>query len=201
VSREPIPRAEGESSPRRHRHVRGSPHRPNGAAIGLHRPVPLILAAVLAAGCGDDETSVEPPQVEPPPIQLHAATARDRQIAADLRRYIERNYGAHRRPGPAREVVRPQDLPLRERRALEALSDNVAQVRPSIRRIAVDRKVITVATNLRPSREDRTTARVICTVIYGADVADTTPGHTVVGKGGRPLLDCRPGINPLEPSG
>jgi hypothetical protein len=57
--------------------------------------------------------------------------------------------------------------------------------------IVVDHKVIAVATDLRRSRRSRRIARVICRLIQGADVADFTPGHTVVGRGDVVLRACR----------
>jgi hypothetical protein len=51
-----------------------------------------------------------------------------------------------------------------------------------VRAIVVDRKVIAVATGLRRDGPGRRSAREICQLIQGADVADFTPGHTVFGR-------------------
>ena len=48
--------------------------------------------------------------------------------------------------------------------------------------IGVDHKVIVVSTQLRRNRHGRRSAREICRLIQGADVADFTPGHAVVGR-------------------
>ena len=48
--------------------------------------------------------------------------------------------------------------------------------------IVVDHKVIGVVTQLRRDRRGRRSAREICRLIQGADVADFTPGHAVVGR-------------------
>ena len=52
-------------------------------------------------------------------------------------------------------------------------------------------------TNLAADNEGLQTARLICTVIYGADVADFTSGHQVRGRDDRVLVKCSPNTNPL----
>jgi hypothetical protein len=53
-----------------------------------------------------------------------------------------------------------------------------------IERVRVERGVITVVTDLAISGDDRFAARQICDGIQGSDVADLTPGHSVVGLHG-----------------
>jgi len=48
--------------------------------------------------------------------------------------------------------------------------------------IGVNHKVIVVSTQLRRNRRGRRSAREICRLIQGADVADFTPGHAVIGR-------------------
>ena len=60
-----------------------------------------------------------------------------------------------------------------------------AASRPWLRRVSaimVDRQVIAVATRLRRNRHGRRSAREICRLIQGADVADFSPGHAVIGR-------------------
>ena len=60
-----------------------------------------------------------------------------------------------------------------------------------VRGIIVDQGVITVATQLRDQPRGNRIARVICGLIQGSDVADFTPGHTVVGHNEVVLEFCR----------
>jgi len=50
--------------------------------------------------------------------------------------------------------------------------------------------VITVRTTLRETDFGRAAAREICQLIQGADVADFTPGHAVVGQRARRIRTC-----------
>src|SRR6266576_3353061 len=56
-------------------------------------------------------------------IKLSGATARDRGIAAELDRYIDRNYGNAERAVPPTS----EHLPSRQRRALGELTENVSE--------------------------------------------------------------------------
>jgi hypothetical protein len=145
----------------------------------------LALAAALGTGCGDSEESNG--------IELSGATARDERIAAHLGTYIERNYGNAERPASP-----PENLSPLQQRAFAELSDNVAELQGSIERISVNETVITVETSLGSDDEGLQTARLICTVIYGADVADLTKGHRIVGLESAPLVECSPETNPLK---
>jgi hypothetical protein len=62
----------------------------------------------------------------------------------------------------------------------------------------VNDTVVTVATSLGSDVEGLQTARLICTVIYGADVADFTKGHRVVDPYSAPLAKCSPRTSPLK---
>ena len=146
----------------------------------------LAIAAGSQAGCGDgSDGSSESEQT--------AADAHDKAIAARLDAYIDRNYSNGQRPLPPAE-----DLSPRERRAFAELADNVAGLEQSIERLSVKNTVITVHTNLSADTEGLQTARLICTVIYGADVADFTSGHQVRGLNGSVLVKCSPNTNPLK---
>jgi hypothetical protein len=110
-----------------------------------------------------------------------------------LTAYVDRNYPNGQRPLPP-----PGGLSPRERHAIAELADNVAELKQSIERISVKNTVITIHTNLTADREGFQTARLICTVIYGADVADFTRGHEVLGLNGSVLARCTPNTNPLK---
>jgi hypothetical protein len=60
-----------------------------------------------------------------------------------------------------------------------------------VRAIVVDRGVIAVATELRRDRRGKRIARRLCRLIQGADVADFTPGHTILGHEDVVLRTCR----------
>jgi hypothetical protein len=97
-------------------------------------------------------------------------------------------------PAPAR-VDREHgvrvDLDGRELRAY--LWRNVGQA-PWMKKVAgvvVQRRVIAVATELRRNRYGKRVARDICRLIQGADVADFTPGHSVLGHNDVRLRTCR----------
>jgi hypothetical protein len=60
-----------------------------------------------------------------------------------------------------------------------------------VRGIVVDHGVITVATQLRDQPRGNRIAREICGLIQGSDVADFTPGHTVIGRNDVVLEFCR----------
>jgi hypothetical protein len=53
-----------------------------------------------------------------------------------------------------------------------------------IEQVRVERGVITTVTDLAVRGNDRFAASQICDGIQGSDVADFTPGHTVVGRNG-----------------
>jgi hypothetical protein len=93
-------------------------------------------------------------------FRVYGASAKDRRIGQELRRYLWRNAGA--RPWMTR-----------------------------VRAIVVDRGRIAVATRLRRNPFGKRSAREICRLIQGADVADFTPGHAVLGHGDRELRACR----------
>jgi hypothetical protein len=57
--------------------------------------------------------------------------------------------------------------------------------------ILVDRGVISIATDLRRNRRGRRIARRLCSVIYGADVADFARRHSIVGEEDAVLRVCR----------
>jgi hypothetical protein len=61
----------------------------------------------------------------------------------------------------------------------------------------VNGTVVTVETSLDRDEEGVQTARLICTVIYGADVADFTKGHRVLGRDSSALAKCRPRTSPF----
>jgi hypothetical protein len=126
-------------------------------------------------------------------IKLSGGSARDKKIAADLDRYIERNYTTAGRPVPPGS----ENLPSHQRRAPAELSDNITELQRSIEQIAVKHTVVTVETDLDHDKEGLQTARLICTVIYGADVADFTKGHSVVGADSTVLVECSPRTSPL----
>jgi hypothetical protein len=50
--------------------------------------------------------------------------------------------------------------------------------------------VITVGTTLGERSDAKRDAREICNTIQGADVADFTPGHKIVGQAGEVILTC-----------
>jgi hypothetical protein len=57
-------------------------------------------------------------------------------------------------------------------------------------RLEATRGVITVRTTLRGTDFGRAAAREICQLIQGADVADFTPGHAVLGQRARRIRTC-----------
>jgi len=78
-------------------------------------------------------------------------------------------------------------------RALRRYLWRNASSAPWLRRvtaIVVDRGVISVATQLRHNRRGTRSAREICSLIQGADVADFTPGHTILGHNDVVLRTC-----------
>jgi hypothetical protein len=76
-----------------------------------------------------------------------------------------------------------------------------ASSRPWLRRVSgvvVDQGVIAVATRLRRTRYGLRSAREICNLIQGADVADFTPGHSVFGHNEVRLRTCPARSRPNE---
>lgn len=59
-----------------------------------------------------------------------------------------------------------------------------------VRGIVVDGGVIAIATGLRATPGARRVARLVCRLIQGSDVADFTPGHTVLDRDGEVLRTC-----------
>jgi len=144
----------------------------------------LIVVTVGWGGCDDDD----PPATDT--YALSGASAKDEDIASDLARYIAYNYGRPDAPEP--------ELTEKERTALGSLADNVLGLRTSIEGISVSDSVITVETNLEGSEESTTTSELICTVIYGADVADHINGHAVTASDDSTLVSCTHDTSPYE---
>ena len=158
----------------------------------ISRRLALILAllATAIAGCDDDADDEAQSDVA---YVLSGDTAEDENIAADLARYIAYNYGRPDEPDP--------ELTPRQRERVGDLEDNILGLRTSIEGISVSNSVVTVETNLDWSDESTTTAELICTVIYGADVADRTEGHEVRAGDGSTLAHCTPDTSPFARTG
>src|SRR5919109_1507702 len=149
-----------------------------GSALAI---VLLALAAGSEAGCGGSDDSGR---------SETGPGARDKAIATRLAAYIDRNYPHGQRP-----LAPGNDLSPTERRAFAELADNVAELKQRIDRISVKHTVVTAHTDLAADTEGLQTARLICTVIYGADVADFISGHQVRGLDDRLLVKCSPNTN------
>jgi len=152
------------------------------------RGIALVLAFLaFAIGCDDDDNSQRGAA-----YVLSGQSAKDENVASDLARYLAYNYGRSRAADP--------DLTDEQGERLGPLADNVVGLRTSIEGISVSDSVITVETNLDESEESITTAELICTVIYGADVADPVEGHTVTASDGSALVTCNHDTSPYESS-
>jgi hypothetical protein len=151
----------------------------------------MRFAAVLALGavlllpaCGDDDD--EPAPSSPGEIEIEADSADDRQIAEDLRTYIDRNL---KPGGPAQavfdELCANPKTPQAEQDCQRALDAQAAG--ESVRVISVEEGRIELGTDLS---QDDAGAQVLCNTIQGADVADFTPGHRVVDEDGEEIAAC-----------
>ena len=146
----------------------------------------LALGAVLfLVACGDDDD--EPSTDAPGEIVVEADTPEDRRIGEDLREYIDRNL---KPGGPAQAVFdklceNPKSPEVEQncRLALDA-----QEAGESVRVISVEEGRIELSTNL--SSDDAADANLLCDTIQGADVADFTPGHTIVDGDGEEIAAC-----------
>jgi hypothetical protein len=153
----------------------------------------LIAAGALVLGCGGDgeDQSRE--------IEVAGRSAKDKKIARDLREYIEREC---RRTSGLEEfraaIARAEEPPPRVlRRAIRRRYGSIAgafrtqrAVCAGYRTIEVHGGVITVLVALRDDQLGRMGASDVCNVIQGADVADFTAGHRVLGEDGFELTAC-----------
>jgi hypothetical protein len=147
----------------------------------------LALGAVLSLGaCGDDDD--EPASSPSGEIEIEAESAEDRQIAEDLRTYIDRNL---KPGGPAQavfdELCANPKTPQVERDCQLALDAQAAG--ESVLVISVEEGRIELATDL--SQDDGAGAQVLCNTIQGAEAADFTPGHTIVDEDGEEMAACK----------
>lgn len=100
--------------------------------------------------------------------ELRAAIARAEEPPPPaIRSYLVRRYGS-----------------------IERAFQSSRQVCRSYRMISVEGGVITVETALPDDRLGRIGASDLCNTIQGADVADFTPGHRVLGADGFELAEC-----------
>jgi hypothetical protein len=147
----------------------------------------LALGAILFLGaCGDDDDD-EPASGATGEIAVEADAPEDRQIGEDLRTYIDRNL---KPGGPAQAVfdelcANPKNAQV-ERDCALALEAQAAG--ESVWAISVEEGRIELSTDL--SQDDQAGAKVLCDTIQGADVADFTPGHTILGEEGEEIAVC-----------
>jgi hypothetical protein len=159
-------------------------------------PVAVIVALVGAiAACGSEDStsnSGSVPPINSGPVEISGASSKDRRIAADLRDYIKPCPGAADEPLPEPPPGSNAERRLiRQYGSVEAFEKAFIKMRRtcgSYQRIAVKDGVITVKTTLEST--DTQNAGDICNTIQGSDVADFTPGHTVLGEGNEVLARC-----------
>lgn len=163
-------------------------------------PVAVIVAlvgaivAVVVIGGGDVVNDSGDFASNSGPVEISGASGKDRRIAADLRAYVAPCPGAADETASAVNQALPgsgfQQRIIPEYGSVEAGIEYVQRTCGSYQRIAVKDGVITVKTTLEST--DTQNAAEICDTIQGADVADFTPGHTVLGEGDEVLARCHP---------
>lgn len=159
-------------------------------------PVAVIVAlvgAVAACGSEDSASNSGPVPINSGPVEISGASSKDRRIAADLRDYIKPCPGAaDETASMVHEALEPgseaEQQIINEYGSVDAYIEYLERTCGSYQRIAVKDGVITVKTTLEST--DTKNAADICDTIQGADVADFTPGHTVIGEGDEVLARC-----------
>jgi len=155
-------------------------------------PVAVIVAlvgAIAACASEDSASNSRPVPINSGPVEISGASSKDRRIAADLRDYIKPCPGAADEPIPEPPSgSNAEQRAIREYGSVEAGIEYVRRTCGSYQRIAVKDGVITVKTTLEST--DTKNAADICNTIQGADVADFTMGHTVIGEGDEVLARC-----------
>jgi hypothetical protein len=153
-----------------------------------------LVGAIAACGSEDSPSNSGPVPINSGPVEISGASSKDRRMAADLRDYIKPCPGAAEdAPSEAHQALKPgsraEQRVIREYGSVEAAIEYVQRTCGSYQRIAVKDGVITVKTTLEST--DTENAADICDTIQGADLADFTPGHTVVGEDNEVLSRCR----------
>jgi hypothetical protein len=161
--------------------------------------VGAILAVVVIGGgeeegSGDSASNGGPVPINSGPVQISGGSSKDRRMAADLRDYIKPCPGAAEDvPSEAHQALKPgsraEQRLISEYGSVEAGIEYVQRTCGSYQRITVKDGVFTVKTTLEST--DTKNAADICDTIQGADLADFTPGHTVVGEDNEVLARCR----------
>jgi hypothetical protein len=148
--------------------------------------------AVVLAGCdgGGEEDAGR--------IDVSGGSAKDEQIGADLRAYVERGCGRVSSLDEWRAMIaRAEEPPPRVLRGyfvrryggVDRAFESFRITCRSYRAIVVEGGVITVETALRGYLA-RVRAGDVCNTIQGSDVADFTRGHRVLGEDGSELAEC-----------
>jgi hypothetical protein len=165
-------------------------------------PVALIVAligavvAVVAIGSANDDGSGDSVS-NTGPIEIDGTSGKDRKIAANLRAYLKPCPGAAdkaasiiRRALDKKPGSKDERRIARKYGSVKAFIEYQKRTCASPQRISVQGAVITLTTNL--GRADVESANQLCEQIQGSDVADFTPGHTVLGEEDELLARCDP---------
>jgi hypothetical protein len=150
-------------------------------------PLVALALAVLGAGCGSDESTLEVAS-SLAGATIEADSIEERKIALEVQEYFMRNCPL---PGAIRSVT-PQehqssyfDLYKRQLNGSEAMCGHIAS-------IAVDGTRVTIRSDIPPDAE-KGAGEAFCNLIHGADVADLTPGHELQNLDGDTVRACPTG--------
>jgi hypothetical protein len=144
----------------------------------------LLALALLGAGCGSGGSGGATAGL-PGEAELEGETAAELKIAADVRRYFERNCGT---PGtidkvPDRYLENARYAPYVT--ILEAEEDMCGRMGS----IEVEGTRVTIRADIEPAR-GKAAGRAFCLLIWGSDVADETPGHELQDLDGKTIKRC-----------
>jgi hypothetical protein len=145
----------------------------------------VALGAGAFAGCEGGSSDANAGTSDE--VSVDASKSADQKVASALRRYLDQFRTGWMREG-LHEYCDKNDSPERQR-ICEALRSNLDAM-AKLTGIEVHDRVITLHTSLANTEAGRLGAAQLCGEIQGADVADFTPGHKVLGESGEVLLVC-----------
>lgn len=149
----------------------------------------VLVAAALLPACGDDDGTAPDDGGE---IPVEAESDADRKIGEDLVAYLDRNLeGTPEERGSFERACEEPESPKIAAQCDQARA--VLDAFGSIDTVEVADGAITIDTGIEPGDDAAPVAgQGLCDLIQGADVADFTAGHRVLGAGDAEIVACEP---------
>jgi hypothetical protein len=149
--------------------------------------IPLVLALVVAAGCGDGEETTPSPARSPAAVKVQAGGDEDGRIGAGLKQYIVRMCPP---PGTTSAAILEKYRGTPYYPELKRSLATTVAFCESIATIEVEDSRMTVRAGLKTDPRGRAVGEWFCDLVQGSDVADFTPGHELQTLEGETITVC-----------